>query len=263
MKRILFNPLVENVRGSLTGAQDLLYAKDYNPAYDSPQGKKNGARNYHANYIAKVSAATNEPFLVIRKRSSVRMSPAMVQQMAVQGGTSALYNLLKDGEQAAAAQILYEHDKEVGYIPEDWSFRKYWWQPIFAMIKQQSSRYSARWGKYQVEITNPWRDYDSSLPMQVSNVLLLKFWTALAGDNSKILLVEDRGIKLKMMWNGVDAWEDVIAANYNTLGFGADRNGFIKLGLYYVNVISNGAEHTMTAEELPSAGMFTSPTLIQ
>lgn len=258
MKRIVYSPLVEQVRGSLTGAQALRYAREYNKAWYSPKGEKNAARNYHANYIGKVSARTNEPYLVIRKRSSVKMSEAMIRQMAAQGGCAAVYNSLLASNQAATARILYQHFHDEGSIPSDWSFRRYWWQDLFAMIKQGSSYVSTRWGAYEVRCENPWRKLDGVITTPVSDDIRLKFWTVLGAPGCKVLEVNDRGIKLQMMYDGESIWEDVLQQNYNTLGFSVDVNENVRLGDYYINCYLNGVEKTMSAYMYPRAGMFTS-----
>lgn len=253
--------MVEQVRGSLTGAQALRYAREYNKAWYSPKGGKNAARNYHANYIGKVSASTNEPYLVIRKKSAVRMSDAMVLQMAAQGGCAAVYNSLLASSQAETARLLYQHFHDEGSIPSDWSFRRYWWQDLFAMVKQGSSYVSTRWGAYEVRCENPWRKLSGTIATPVSDDIRLKFWTVLGAPGSTVLAVNDRGIRLQMMYDGESIWEEVLLLNYNTLGFTKDEDEYIMLGSYYINCYVNGVEKTMNTYMKPRAGMFTSEDL--
>lgn len=260
MKRIVFNGLVESVRGSLTGVQNLQYARDYNKAWYSPEGGKNTARNYHANYIAKVSARTGDTYLVIRKRSSVKMSQDMVWQMAAQGAAAVIYNAAKNSNQYANMVTLYEHDKSIGAIPSDWSFRKYWWQPIFAMVRQGQLRYTARYGNVTVTIDNHWRLHIGALLFQVNNILLTKFWVPLAGMYARYYTINDRGVKIKMLSTGEDYFHEILDGNYNVLGLTSDGDHIMYGGLY-LTYMYEGAPRTILDSFRPQENMFLSDTI--
>lgn len=262
MKRVVFAPIIDSYRGSLTGAQSLLYARDYNDAWYSPSGRKNAARNYHANYIAKVSAKSGEPYIVIRKKSSINMSDKMIKQMAVQGAASAVFNSLLKSNQYNQSMAMYLRMIEIGSIPAEWSYRKYWWESIWTMLMQGSATMVLTSGTISVTLSNPWRLHYGTITTPVSNRILSKFWLQLAGDAAKIFQVEDRGIYKSMLWDGVDSWSDVLASNYNILGFSEGQSGSIMLGDKYVNAIVGGEEITMDGAMSPREGMFTSDDYI-
>lgn len=84
------------MRGNLSGRQNLTY--DGSPsAYDTPVGEVTGADNYNPRVIAKVMRepyANRLYYFQVRTRSTVNMTATMHHNMALMGGSGALFAAL-------------------------------------------------------------------------------------------------------------------------------------------------------------------------
>lgn len=91
MKRIEFIAPVEAMRGNLSGAQTLVYAKKNNPAWDAPEGKS-FARNYKPRFIGAKRAATGATIFATKVRSAINNSTKVKVAQAVLGSMPMLQN---------------------------------------------------------------------------------------------------------------------------------------------------------------------------
>ena len=85
---------IEEIRGKLAGSQKLEYAENNNPAYDSPLGKRNYARNYKTCIIACKRASDGKQYFQIKTKSAIGMTAKSKKRMAILGGAGAVYNVV-------------------------------------------------------------------------------------------------------------------------------------------------------------------------
>lgn len=258
MKKVNFIEPFASIQGSATAAQRLVYARDNNAAWYSPKGQRNYARNYHATYIVKVNQRTGQPYLVVKGKFAVGMTDAAIMQMAAQGGAAAVYNSLMSGTQAANARAAYQYELSHGTIPSDWTIRKYWWDTIYAIIRQKQPGMTIRVSGYSIRIDNPWIVLSGSVATDVSAAIKTKFWLVLGGDDYKTFSINDRGIKRTLLWDGHADFGNIMASTFNVLNLTSDAHHCIMYGDRYVNVMQGSAEMSLTDNDIPVTGMFTS-----
>ena len=258
MKRINFIEPVESIQGSITAAQDLQYARNDNKAWYSPKGQRNYARNYHANYICKVNRRTGLPYLVVKKKFAVGMTDAAIMQMAAQGGAAAVFNSLFTGTQASNARAMYNYELAHGTIPSDTTLRKYWWDTIYAIIRQKQIGMTIRVGGMTVRIDNPWQVLSGTIATDVSAAIKTKFWTVLGLAEYRTFTIDDRGIKRTLLWDGHADFDNLTASTYNVLNLTLDSHSSVMLGDLYLKAIVGGVARVMEGQDEPMEGMFTS-----
>lgn len=97
MKAIVFRNPIDYMRGNLSGRQSLEYGTNDSKAYDQPTGEKTAANNYQPRLVAKVLRApyaNRRRYFQVRTRTSVNMTDAMRNNMALMGGAGALYGAI-------------------------------------------------------------------------------------------------------------------------------------------------------------------------
>lgn len=98
MKQIEYTLPVRWLRGNISGSQQLTYNDAH--AYDANIGDKVAAEGYQPRFIAKVrhaAFADRKTFFQVRTRSTVNMTARMKRNLALMGGSGALYaSLISD-----------------------------------------------------------------------------------------------------------------------------------------------------------------------
>ena len=92
MKRIEYIMPVDYLRGNISGRQSLEY--DGGGGYDVPDGNKVSASGYEPRMVAMVAHIASPArlrYFQVRTKTSVHMTPAVRHNMAVMGGSGAIY----------------------------------------------------------------------------------------------------------------------------------------------------------------------------
>lgn len=139
MKRIEFIAPVAAMRGNLSGAQTLVYAKKDNPAWDAPEGKSY-ARNYKPRFIGAKRVATGATIFQTKVRSAINNSIKAKIAQAVLGSIPMLLsgverNLSLNGNLFACYQA--SREKVEGY-----SLRKYFIEKVRSQVERGAATIS-------------------------------------------------------------------------------------------------------------------------
>lgn len=95
VKRIAYILPIKHLRGNISGRQEIDY--DGHGAYDIPAGDVVSSGNYQSRMVAKVldvGSLYARPYFQVRTRQTVNMSPAMKRNLALMGGSGAMYAAL-------------------------------------------------------------------------------------------------------------------------------------------------------------------------
>lgn len=180
MKRIEFIAPVEAIRGNMSGAQKLVYAENDNPAYASPMGQRNYARNYRPSFIGAKRAKDGLKYFTVRTKSAVRMTAKSKKAMALLGGTGAIFASILRSKSSQLYANLYAQWLELQNLGSKKTFKQSVCDAIRAglIAKQAEIPYSGPRGV--VNITNPWNYTGETPNVTVGTDILVKFWTELA-----------------------------------------------------------------------------------
>lgn len=229
-RSIRFIAPVESLSGNLSGAQDLLYPTNDNSAFESPEDAVNYARNYKPRYVGTYRRKDGSVSFQVKTRTAVHMTPAMVNAMAVMGGSGAIIGaILRDSQKTAAcnAQMVIENEQGAGWK----SLRQF----LDAKIRPELAAKSAT---IVVAIlggvfNNPWVDGGTGANLQIPNNVLIKFWQALAFQPVFFKLSGLKGIG-----HEDEDFEHLIASTHNNLGLSAVASGstagYVQRGNMYV-----------------------------
>lgn len=255
-KRAGFVPGFAELRGNISGKQDLLYPENNNKAFEAPLGKRSYATNYRPSVVISRVARTGKFHFAIRTRSAVKRTARSTMAMALLGGAGALYGaLIMNADKKAAMEAIWEHDTRYA-THRDKTFQKFWMEIIREMLQRKQQSYVRTVGG-AITIYNPWV-YTGVVDVTVSNEILVKFWKELATNGISFTVAGEKGIA-----HVGDTFDVIINAKYNVLDLknGLDSGeGYVKMGdLYLKNAAENfvavtddvtaGAEYTTTSEE--------------
>lgn len=154
---------VKWVRGNVSGRQDIEYGGA--AAYQISDGQKVSADNYQPRIIAKVLRepyATRVKYFQVRTRTSVNMTNAMRLNMALMGGSGALFAGVIDDK----SSLLYKDC--VSACPRETTLRA-WLVPILRDgLRNKDERIVVT---AEVFIVNPWISADEPNVQVAANVL--------------------------------------------------------------------------------------------
>lgn len=164
---------IEYLRGSISGAQDLSTAYDGGAAYSLPDNSRVSAANYSPILVAKV-ARRNTPralrFFQIRTRTTVNMSASMRHNLALLGGSAAMFAaLLRNKAANIYAQCL-------AACPRGYTLREFMIPILRAGLDDGAQLITVTDG---VTITNPWK-YSGAQTLAVPQSILDKFASELS-----------------------------------------------------------------------------------
>ena len=230
MKRIQFIAPVESIRGNMSGNQVLKYAEHDNPAYESPRGQVNYARNYRPSFIGARRAKDGLTYFAVKTKTAVNMTAKSVQAMAFLGGTGAIVGAILASKSAAPYRSLvavWEYAKAHGQ--DGVSLRKFASDIIRRALMDGAQNITATGGGASFSIKNPWYDGSMTTGAQVSQAVLAQFWDQLH-DGGLVFTVN--GAK------GIGTTEDDFSAivadtNINVLGLTTATVGtgsYVKMG---------------------------------
>lgn len=220
MKKIEFIAPVEAMRGKLSGNQTLLYAENDNPAFESPKGQRNYARNYRPSFIGAKVSSTGKVYFSVKTKSAVHMTNKAIQAMALQGATGAIVGALlaaKTAQPYLTANAAYMLARLKN---QRLTFRKYVSDKVRAAVAAKAA--NINWTELTVSVSfkNPWYDGTMTSGAEVSNDVLAKFWSQLAPDGIQFKVDGQIGIA-----NTGNTFADVIDDPINILGLTAAETG--------------------------------------
>lgn len=142
------------MRGNISGRQDLSYIEEGGRAYSVPVGTKVAASGYSPRIIAKVmhyGRRDSVRFFQVRTRSSVNMTAAMRESLALMGGAGAIYAaIVRDKTSAIYQQCLQA-------CPANMTLRAFLIPLIKNGLTAKSEHITIASGIY---IVNPWVSSD-------------------------------------------------------------------------------------------------------
>lgn len=241
MKRIEFIAPVESMRGNLGTKQELVYNPNRNRAFDSIRGQLNPALNYDPRLIGCRRSSCGRNYFCVKTKSSVNLTERAVSNMAVMGGTCAIYAAMVNVSSIKNnMDFIYDIYKHGGGFRV---FRAYWMGYIRDMLINKQAAVTVRQGLAVLIIENPWVYTGDDFGFHVSNDILVKFWSELGVDGIFFKVNGSVGIA-----QAGDTFQDVIDGSINILGLSADSNGYVMLGEYYL--LNDSGMHLNEADDV-------------
>ena len=257
MKRIEFIAPVEAIRGNMSGRQDLKYAENDNPAYESPRGQRNYARNYRPSFIGAKVSASGIKYFAVKTKTAGHTTAKAIKAMALQGATGALVGSLlahKSAQPYITMQALYIAKKTTDGLKV--SFRKFASDLFRQGLIEQVENFVASSGSVSVSIKNPWNNGSMTTGAEVAKDVLAKFWDQLHGGGITFAVNGAKGIG-----DSGDSFDVIINdAGLNILGLSTAEVGstvYVKRstgwllynGIYVENdeIPVNGRNYTTTS----------------
>ena len=153
-KRAQFAPGFAELRGNISGRQNLEYPTNDNKAYEGPIDGKNYARNYRASVIVSQRARDGKFYYSIRTKSMNHLTLKSKKAMALLGGAGAIYAaILRTPDVLAGLQAQYAAIQELG---ETRSFRKYVMDTLRSGLIGNASTFTFAGPRTPVVFMNPW-----------------------------------------------------------------------------------------------------------
>lgn len=265
MKRIEFIAPVEAMRGNLSGAQKLVYAKNDNPAWDAPEGKS-FARNYKPRFIGAKRAANGATYFATKVRSAINNSTKTKVAQAVLGSMP----MLQDGVETNLSlngnlYACYNASKQKA---QGYSLRKYFIEKVQSQVSRGAATITImeRSGSrtYTCAFANPYIKPGTSSADTIGfdSEIMDKFFDQLS--NGKRFEVE--GVGDGIFFNGW-AWNDLItteSGTYNILGATSAKVGstdYVKFGdmwlkYYEIGDEPDDASYVTSANNIQELGTY-------
>lgn len=252
-KRAGFVPGFAELRGNISGKQELTYPENDNKAFEAPLGKRSYSTNYRPSVIISRVARTGKFHFAIRTKSAVRRTAKSTMAMALLGGAGALYGaLIMNADKKAAMMAIWEHDTQYASL-RDVTFQKFWMDIIRDMLKRKQQSYVRTVGG-TITIKNPWNS-GGEIDVTVSNDILVKFWNELATNPVTFDVEGEKGIA-----HSQDDFDSLVVSDLNVLGLEIEEVtgvSYVKLSSSYLkdaenNYVkasdypANGAEYILT-----------------
>lgn len=253
MKRIEFIAPVESMRGNLSGAQKLEYPTDNQGAYEGPMGSVNYARNYSPRFVGAKIAKSGKKYFAVRLRTANHLTAKSKKAMALLGGTGAMVGVILRNKSADLYTSLYAMYLKIQELGDTRTFRKYLSDHIMAGLAAKSATIVVTGPLSPISIDNPWNTAQTTPNVQVSQAILVKFWSELAAQ--PVIFTIDG---LKSVAHVGNSFETIAGSAFNVLGLSI-AEGFVMLSGSYVvddagnaadpaNDPSNGEEYFTTAQ---------------
>lgn len=256
MKRIEFIAPVEAMRGNLSGAQKLEYPTDNLGAYEGPMGAVNYARNYSPRFVGAKIAKSGKKYFSVRLRTANHLTAKSKKAMALLGGTGAIYAaILKNASLLAGIQAQYNALVAVGLQK---SFRKYVTDVIRQGLIEKAAQFTFSGPESPVNVANPWVNTSANPNIEVSDAILVKFWSELTNGTPAIIVVNNMQIPChqgELFTNVIVQGQHAFEADGTHIKFRLDQKYLINGAVdpvYYVttsDVIDNGSVYETTAEQ--------------
>lgn len=239
MKRIEFIAPVESMRGNLSGTQkDLVYPTNDNRAYDAPKGVKSYARNYQPIFVGAKRASDGKKYFSVKTKTAVHITDKSQKALALLGGTAAIVAAIfrdKTGVPFMRCTEAFLYAKSKGEEHTN-TLREYLTNKIkHALDMKRPACFVASINEQsRFAIQNPWSsiEYSGAVEITITDESLVKFWSQLA-NTPLVFMIEG----MKGVAHSGDAFENVIASNYNVLDLSAQTVGgtsYVKMDSFYL-----------------------------
>lgn len=214
MKRAQFAPGFPELRGNVSGKQNLEYPTDNLGAYEGPIGSVNYARNYKAAVVVSQRAKDGKFFFSIRKRTANHLTAKSKKAMALLGGAGAIYAaLLKATALKAQAEAVWAKAVELG---DKRSFREFMMWYIRQGLINHVETITLTVAGSTVSIDNPWGKLEGVLNITIAQDVRIKFWNELVDEGSIFYLNGTTG-----MSSSGNTFSGIEETNYNIFGLKA------------------------------------------
>lgn len=251
MKRIRFIAPVEAIQGNMSGNQKLQYADHNNPAFESPKGKRNYARNYRPSYIGAFVAGTGTKYFAVKTKTAVHLTNKSQLAMALAGAAGAMFgSLIKD--KASALYLQAEALWINNGISAKQTMRKFYTNLFRQMLAGKLANIAVTDEVTQAVLTiqNPWISV-ATPNIPVSEDVLVKFWPQLSVDGILFSVNGKTGIAHQGNY-----FDEIVGSELNILGLTKNSDDKITLNGVIVKdaegvdvtidseVVANGVYHT-------------------
>ena len=231
-KRIEFIAPVEAMRGNLSGKQELLYAKNDNPAFEAPDGKQY-ARNYQPRFIGAKRSSTGLKYFAVRTKNAVNNTLQSKTTQACLGaasaiasaviGTPGLWNNYRD-----IFTREYNYRKSHGTTKAK-TIRAFLTELFVDQLKDMQvnlTTYLQSQPGVLAAVANPYNltQFDPERDPSISDETLVKFWTLLASNPITFRVGQFKGIA-----HAGDSWQIYCNEDYNTINAEVSGN-YVKIG---------------------------------
>ena len=259
MKRIEFIAPVEAMRGNLSGAQKLQYAKNNNPAWDAPEGEQ-AARNYTPRYVGAKRSKDGLKYFGVRKSSVTKISVKSREIMALLAGSAACF--LAASKNLQLYDVIYAAFDAAKASDASLTFRKWLQGIMYEMLanKQGHIEVTAIVGGVSVtkKIGNPWVAPEPGvtgvIELTIPQSTLVKFWTQLSNGGFNFTLVAAGGHRVKGIAFANEPWETLIEnAQQNVLGLTLVEGSVKYKDLFVLDV--DGSDLVDPADDI-TAGVY-------
>lgn len=238
-KLIGFIPGIAEMRGNISGSQNLEYPTNDNKAYAAPDGK-HFATNYKPRYIACKRASDGLTYFQVKQRSAIKNTAASRLAMAALGAAGSLSAVLLENEvYRPALEAEYAARKAAGRTSAK-SFRA-WLVEVYRVefLKKGSTLQVITGEGTMISFNNPFNttQYDPAQDITLPMEILAKFWSVLCS-NPIFFTVSG----LKAVAHSGDTFTEVVNGNYNNLGLAIEPethqgelpDNLVKLGDLYI-----------------------------
>lgn len=180
MKRFSMLPGIADMRGNITGAQDIRYQGN-KKAYETANGKQ-ASINYRPSYIFYKRGKDGLLYYSVRLHQTAVLNGKTRTSMAVTGSIAAIKSALMRNHAADWAQIqkAYDYVKDHGQLPENvTTFNKYVDYNLRDMLLYRRVSWSFNQASISFTIHNPY-DLGSADALGIKNSTWVKFASILA-----------------------------------------------------------------------------------
>lgn len=251
-KKVIMTAPFEALTGNLSGAQNLEYAQNNNPAFDAPNGVQY-ARNYKTRYIGARRSSNGLVYFQVRTKSATKISNRSKFVMALLGGTGACRAaIMKNETIMATLDPLFVKAKAAGVTTAK-TISKWIYDVVYEGLNLKRSAFTFMVpGEGTTYIRNPWVFTASSgaIAITISKSVLAKFWMELATNPLEFNVNGMKGVA----HSGDTFNQDIIPSAYNVLGLslGTTAGGFtpVKLGDMFVSFLLDGQLYAVIAERV-------------
>lgn len=218
MKRIQFISPLDFLTGNISGSQDLEYPDNNNKAFYSPLGTLNYAKNYQPRFIAYQIRQSNRRYFNIRTKTAFHATTRAMKAVSLLGGAGAMYASLLNNKSTTTYQKIHDQWLALQALGMTDTFRQYVMGKLRAMIvaHAEDTVFSGPVAS-PATVINPWFEGSQTSALQVSETIIVKFWTYLA-QNGSICTIDNATCVFKMG----DNWSDVINSSYDFLNLTSD-----------------------------------------
>ena len=247
-KLIEYSDGIEAMRGSLSPRQTLVYAQDNNPAYYSPVGQRNAARNYKTNFIGMKDNATGRTRFAVRNKYAINMTSAAKQAMALLGATAGTLSAWLQYYDTEAAHACYDYQIAQGLIPDWMTFRQFWFSQFRSMLSAGTlSEDVETTGGYSITIGNPFLGPQVMYPPKP--LTFVKFFTIFNSTGFYFTIDGHTGVGDTSM-----TFASIIGSQWNVLELASEAHSPRPLVMFHDRYVLDETNTYVIVDRVPTSG---------